>query len=167
MAQEHKGPGSGPTMPGPGPGPLPPFPPNVELKTLWDVAKILIAIMVWYITADANKAFMAVMDYSKLSQLGSVWGMGPIPSATAWGAYYGVLQGFIQGIRVLVFFWAGPALFLYLGPVLSYAFAPIIKLVQGFKAAWDGKVVEDGEKDPRNKKDPKDPDKRDPDKKYR
>lgn len=164
MSQKPKETGNGPALPGPGPGPgpLPPFPPNVELKTLWDVAKILIAVLVWYITADANKAFMAAMDYSKLSQLGSVFGWGPVPSAAAWGAYYGIFQGIIQGVRVLVFFWAGPAFFLYLGPVLSMAFAPIIKAVQGFRLAWDGKLVTDEEKDPRNKKDPNDPNKKDP-----
>ena len=167
MAQDPKG-DNGPALPGPGPGPgpLPPFPPNVELKTLWDVAKILIAVLVWYITADANKALIAAIDYSKLSQLGSVWGIGPVPSAAAWGGYYGIMQGLIQGVRVLVFFWAGPAFFLYLGPVLNMAFAPIIKAVQGFRQAWDGKVVDDGEKDPRNKKDPNDkkdpPDKKGP-----
>ena len=144
--------------PGPGPGPLPPFPPNVELKTLWDVAKILIAVLIWYVTADANKALVMAVDYSKLSQAGSFLGLGPVASATAWGAYYGILQGLIQGVRVLVFFWAGPAFFLYLGPVLNAAFAPVIRAVQSFRVAWMGGSEE---KDPRNKKDPTD-DKKDP-----
>ena len=143
------------------PGPLPPPPPAVELKTIWDVLKILIAVLVWYITADANKALIAAIDYSKLSQLGPVWGMSTVPSAAAWGAWFGVMQGMIQGVRVLVFFWAGPAFFIYLGPVLTAAFAPAIKLVQGLSLAWSGKAVDDS-KEPNNKKAPPDDDKTEP-----
>lgn len=133
------------------PGPLPPSPPTVELKTIWDVVKILIAVTIWYITADANKALIAAVEYGKLSQLPAFWGLPHPFSATAWGGWFGLWQGLIQSVRVVVFFWAGPAFFLYLGPVLNAAFAGPLQIVKNFRVAWNAKVVDDGKNDSNTK----------------
>lgn len=124
----------GEPSPSPNTPPLPPVPPTpipqIPLDTLWDVAKIVIFVMLWYITTDANRALSAAVDYGKLAESGkSLLGI-------SWsGALIGILQGAIMSVQALAVIWASPTLFVYLGPVLSAALKTPIKLVAEFRNA--------------------------------
>lgn len=137
---------TGPLPPGP-PGPLPP----VELKTVWDLAKIVLFVVVWYISVDANRALQAAVDYTRVAQTAipmdwPIFGNSILPQVTWEGAKIGLLQGLIVAVQALVTVWAGPTLFTYLGPVLTSAFMVPIKLVAEFRRAWKGAAT-DGSKD--------------------
>lgn len=122
----------GPNIPPPTP-PIPPGPlplPQIPLETVWDVAKIVIFVLTWYITNDANKALIHYVDYSRMaadsnSLIGASWS----------GASIGMLQGLIMSVQALAIIWASPTLFLYLGPVLSAALKTPIQLVAEFRRA--------------------------------
>ena len=129
-----------PRIPSPTPVPPPTPLPQVPLETIWDVAKIVIFVLVWYVTNDANKALIAYVDYGKLaadshSLLGVSWQ----------GACVGVLQGLIMSVQALVVIWGSPTLFIYLGPVLTAAFKTPIKIVAEFRRALNPKT-DDGDK---------------------
>lgn len=111
--------------------PLPPTPiPPIELNTIWDVAKIVIFVTVWYITSDANHALTAAVDYSKVAA-----GSSSLVNASWNGATIGVLQGLIMSVQALAIIWASPTLFAYLGPVLTAAFRTPIKLLAELRRA--------------------------------
>ncbi|MBX9687059.1 MAG: hypothetical protein K2X27_10180 [Candidatus Obscuribacterales bacterium] len=135
--------------PNPPPNPLPPIP----IATLFDIARIVIFVTVWYITTDANNALSASVDYYKMAVPGSTL------LGLSWaGAQIGLLQGLIISAKALVTIWAGPTLFNYLGPVLTSAFRTPINLLIEFRQAWlkprkkDDNTPDDDHTDP--KKDP-------------
>jgi len=114
--------------------PLPPIPapPSpIELKTIWDIGKIVAFVVLWYITSDANKALDASVDYTKL--------VGTTCGVTWMGAKFGLLQGLIMSVQALAIIWASPTLFIYLGPVLTSAFRTPLRLVADFKRAMSSK----------------------------
>ncbi len=130
-------------------GPLPPLPPQtpIELRTLFDIAKIVIFVVIWYVAVDANRALQGAVDFAKLSETAKpadTWffGVSTIPAVTWLGAKIGLLQGLIVAVQALVTVWAGPTLFLYLGPVLTTAFQVPIKLLGDFSRAWRGSTVD-------------------------
>ncbi len=115
-----------PPIPPGGPFPLP----QIPLETVWDVARIVIFVLTWYVTNDANKALVHYVDYSQMaadsnSLMGASWQ----------GASIGLLQGMIMSVQALAIIWASPTLFLYLGPVLSAALKTPIQLVAEFRRA--------------------------------
>ena len=137
-----------PSPPVPPSSPLPPIP----LDTIWDVAKIVIFVVVWYITNDANKALCAHTDYAKIATDSQT-----LIGVTWHGASIGLLQGLIMSAQALAIIWASPTLFLYLGPVLSAALKTPIKLVAEFRRAMnpkssdgDGNKPDDSEKKKKN-----------------
>lgn len=146
--------------------PIPPTPiPPIKLNTIWDVCKVIIFVMVWYITTDANRALVAAVDYMKLVEpLGH--GIAILPQASWLGAQVGFIQGAIMAAQTLVTIWAGPTVFTYLGPVLMSAFRAPINLVLEFRRAWNAKPRkkdgDDGDDDSDNPDDNKDPGSEDP-----
>lgn len=129
MTQENKP--QDPALPSP-PGPLPPPP----LNTFWDIAKIVIFVMVWYIASDANKALVAAVDYGKLVEAVSGTGVSGLIQVSWLGAKVGIVQGILITAQALVTIWAGPTVFAYLGPVLVAAFRTPIALLIEFRNAW-------------------------------
>jgi len=122
----------GPKIPPPTP-PIPKGPflfPPVPLETVWDVAKIVIFVLTWYITNDANKALIHYVDYNQMAADSS-----SLMSASWQGASIGILQGMIMSVQALAIIWASPTLFFYLGPVLSAALKTPIQLVAEFRRA--------------------------------
>lgn len=133
----------------PTPTPLPP-----PLYSLWDVFKIVVFVMVWYITTDANKALVAAVDYGRL--VGNLGGnIDVLPYASWLGAKVGIMQGAIMTAKALVTIWAGPTILTYLGPVIMAGFRAPIELVLEFRQAWNAKPRD--KKDDGTDKDPKDP----------
>lgn len=149
----------------PGSGPIPPFPvppsPPIELKTFFDLLKIVLFVVVWYIAVDANRALQGAVNFDKLGETAAstecwFFGKSILPDVTWQGAKIGFLQGLIVAVQALVTVWAGPTLFVYLGPVLTTAFQVPIKLVGEFRRAWNGSTEPKtgGEKPGKGEKDP-------------
>jgi hypothetical protein len=120
------------------------------LKTVWDVAKIVIFVTVWYITSDANHALTAAVDYAKVAGASH-----SLPHASWLGARIGLLQGLIMSVQALAIIWASPTLFAYLGPVLTAALDTPIKLVAKLRRAIGSrnKPGDDSDDDGDDKKD--------------
>lgn len=129
------------TFPSPTPVPPPTPLPQFPLDTIWDVAKIVIFVLVWYVTNDANRALIAYVDYGKLATASS-----SLIGASWQGAMVGVLQGLIMSVQALAVIWASPTLFLYLGPVLTAAFKTPIKIVAEFRRALNPKTDDGSDK---------------------
>ncbi len=130
-----------PKIPTPPPPPPPTPLPPLELKTVWDVAKIVIFVVVWYVTSDANRALTAYVDYAKIAA-----DAHSIAGASWHGASIGILQGLIMSVQALVVIWASPTMFIYLGPVLTAALQTPIKLVAEFRRALSPKTSDGGDK---------------------
>lgn len=134
------------------PGPTPPLPmplPPIQLETIWDVAKIVLVVVVFYITRDANNALNAAVDYSKLAAAHQ-----SLCSISWHGAMIGLLQGMIMAVQALVIIWGSPTLFTYLGPVLNAFMKTPIKIVADFRRAINPRSKDGGDKDDDDKKDP-------------
>jgi hypothetical protein len=149
MSNDSKGVQDAPQTPPvpPSTPPDPPIPP-IQLNTIWDAAKIVTFVLVWYITSDANHALTANVDYAKLSAAGSTL------CGISWaGAKIGILQGLIMSVQALAVIWASPSLFTALGPVLQAAFRTPIKIVAEFRRALQPKSKDgDGDDDGEGKK---------------
>ncbi len=117
--------------PQPNPAPAPP-----DVKSLRDVVKIMVAVIVWFVTTDANRALMATVDYAKLAAHGTVFHLPLLPSVAIAGGTIGLLQGFILAIKALVFFWVGPTFFDALLPVLTSAAKFPMQFVSDIRHAW-------------------------------
>jgi hypothetical protein len=115
----------------PNPTPAPP-----DLKSLRDVIKILVAVIVWFVTTDANKALMAVVDYAKVAQHVPIWHLPFLPSVAILGGAIGLLQGVILAVKALVFFWVGPTFFTALIPILTAAAKFPTQFVSDIRRAW-------------------------------
>ncbi|MBX9690201.1 MAG: hypothetical protein K2X27_26045 [Candidatus Obscuribacterales bacterium] len=139
-------PNTPPTPPFP---PIPPIPP-IKIETLFDLAKIVLVVVIWYITTNANSALMAGVDYGKIAESSS-----SLLSASFKGAMIGLLQGLILSVQALITIWASPTLFLYLGPVLTAALKTPIKLVAEFRSALSPRKGDDPDKKPADEQDKK------------
>jgi hypothetical protein len=145
MSEDTRVVGDSPDTPLPPSTPIPPIPPGpvpIPFDTIWDMAKIVIFVVVWYATSDANHALTAAVDYAKLP--------GPTSTLTgvSWmGAKIGILQGLIMAVQALAIIWASPTLFIYLGPVLSSAFRTPIRLVAEFRRALSSKSTDSSDQD--------------------
>lgn len=132
-------------------GPFPPFPvpptPPIELKTVYDLLKIVAFVVVWYVATDANRALSGAVNFDKLAETTQAvecpfFGTSVLPAVTWTGAKIGLLQGLIVAVQALVTVWAGPTLFVYLGPVLTSAFMVPIKLLGDIRKAWNGSTTD-------------------------
>jgi len=109
------------------PAPLP-APPPVDVKTLTDVVKVLVALVVWYLMTGASDILAKIIEsHSALPLTASVIG-------SVMGLY--ILQGIVVGIKAVDFFWAGPSFFEALAPVMAVVSRIGSNFVSDFKRAW-------------------------------
>jgi hypothetical protein len=111
----------------PVPAPLP-APPTVDLKTIADVVRVLVALVVWYLMTGASEILGKIIEtHSQAPLTFSV-------VTCVMGLY--VLQGIVLGIKALDFFWAGPSFFEALAPVMALASRLGSNFVAAFTRAW-------------------------------
>jgi hypothetical protein len=109
------------------PAPLP-APPTVDLKTIGDVVRVLVALVVWYLMTGTSEILGKIIEtHSHAPLTFSV-------VVCVMGLY--VLQGIALGIKALDFFWAGPSFFEALAPVMALASRIGSNFVADFTRAW-------------------------------
>lgn len=127
--------GTNGATPLPVPVPLP-APPTMDLKTIFDVLRVMVAVVIWYLMNGATDILGKLIEAHSQAPL----------TFSAVGCIMGlhVLLGVAYGIKALDFFWAGPSFFEALAPVMALASRLGSNFVAAFTRAWRTSKNDDG-----------------------
>src|SRR5579883_1662648 len=78
-----------------------PLEPGAKLG-LQDALKLFIGVIIWWACSFASQAISANVDFAKLGEYGTIFGLPHLVSVQLWGFLLGALKGFPMAIQVIV-----------------------------------------------------------------